>query len=85
MMCRMDTSYYAEIAIREWGEPERYQTIGPFVADPDDSDPEGTLEDNLRRQGDDVIRVWTERDPWANDPDRTTRQFVASVPPGGQR
>jgi hypothetical protein len=24
-------------------------------------------------------------DPWSNDPDRTTRQFVASVPPGGQR
>jgi hypothetical protein len=22
---------------------------------------------------------------WSNDPDRTTRQFVASVPPGGQR
>jgi hypothetical protein len=84
----MDTSYYAEIAIREWGEPERYQTIGPFVADPDDSDPEGTLEDNLRRQGDDVIRVWTEAfwsDVEDEDPDRTTRQYVASVPPGGQR
>jgi hypothetical protein len=26
-----------------------------------------------------------QRDPWSNDPDRTTRQFMASVPPGGQR
>jgi hypothetical protein len=24
-------------------------------------------------------------DVWSSDPDRTTRQFVASVPPGGQR
>jgi hypothetical protein len=51
----------AEIIVREYGEPERYQTIGPFSPyDPDASGDEccAWLEDVLRRQGDDVVRVW---------------------------
>jgi hypothetical protein len=61
----MNVHLYAEIAVAEWGEPDRYQTIGPFVpveSATDVDDALAALEDNLRRQGDDVIRVWAERD-----------------------
>ncbi len=53
----------AEIIVREWGEEDRYQTVGPFSPyDPDapDSDACNWLEDTLRRQGDDVVRVWVD-------------------------
>ena len=58
MSAQTERALYAEVLVREWGEPDRYQEVGPFAFDPDDDDPEGTLEHNLRERGDDVIRVW---------------------------
>jgi hypothetical protein len=52
------TTYFAEILVSEYGEEDRYKIIGPFTVDADDPDPKGTLEDNLRDRGDDVIRVF---------------------------
>ena len=53
-----DRQYMADIEIHEYGEPDRIETVGPFVVDVDDSDPLGTLEHNLRERGDDVLRVY---------------------------
>lgn len=56
---------FAEITVREWGQQDNVQTIGPYSPyDPDASDKDACcwLEDALRRQGDDVIRVWVGAD-----------------------
>lgn len=47
---------YAEIVVREYGEPESTKIIGPFDLGGYD-DPADVLENNLRTQGDDVTRI----------------------------
>lgn len=54
---------YAEITVREYGEPDRDEIIGPFS--PYDPDATGDdccayLENTLRAGGDDPRRVWIE-------------------------
>jgi hypothetical protein len=56
-------AYYAEIVVREYGEPDRTRTLGPFSGPCDDAhldprDVEAVLADNLARQDDEVLRVW---------------------------
>jgi hypothetical protein len=61
----MTVELYAEIVVTEWGEPDRYQTIGPFSPErnaEDIDDALATLAQNLADRGEDVIRVWAERD-----------------------
>lgn len=46
--------YYAEILVREFREPDRYQVIGPISGDDKDE-----IRENLERRGDDVVRIGT--------------------------
>lgn len=46
--------FYAEILIREFREPDRYQVIGPIHGD----DPE-EIRENLEERGDHVVRIGT--------------------------
>jgi hypothetical protein len=45
-------SFYAYVEVREWGEPDREQRIGPFTVED-----EAELRENLERQGDFVNHI----------------------------
>lgn len=47
-----DCMFYAYVEVREWGEPDREQRVGPFIVQDEDE-----LRDNLERQGDQVNRI----------------------------
>jgi hypothetical protein len=70
MMCRMDTT------------PTELEIMRARVAAQRACDLRLSTAHDLCAYRDALI---AKRDPFANDPDRTTRQFVASVPPGDQR
>lgn len=53
--------FYAWVEIREWGEPDRGQRIGPFTPEDPDATVEEqieTLRQNLEQRGDVVQRIW---------------------------
>lgn len=49
-----EQQYYAEVEIHEYGEESLFKVLGPFSAESPEE-----LEDNLRRRGDDVVRIFT--------------------------